>query len=351
MKKTNALLILLVLAINTFAQAPQKLSYQAVIRDNANALIANTTVGVKISIIQGTATGIILYSETHAISTNANGLVSLEIGNGTVVSGTFNSINWANGPFFVKTETDPTGGVNYVITGTSELLSVPFALYALNSGNSIAGPQGPAGPQGATGPQGPQGATGTQGATGAQGPQGATGPQGPAGPGGFTHYVGENYGGGIVFHVYKDAAGVERGLIVSLYNLATAQVWSNISQTAVGSATLGLSAWNGAANSNAIVSQSGQTSSAAQVCLNSTAEGYSDWYLGSTQEFGMLWNNLYTVNKALLLASGGSEINSISFWTSSETNSLVATEFDFKLGKIFETYKSNTRYVRAFRTF
>jgi uncharacterized protein (TIGR02145 family) len=179
-----------------FAQAPQKMSYQAVIRNSSNALVINTQVGMQISILQGSANGTAVYVETQTPSSNANGLVSLEVGNGTVVSGTFAAINWANGPYFIKTETDPAGGTNYAIVGTSQLLSVPYAMYAANSGSSIPGPQGPQGPQGLTGaagatgpqglagavgPQGPQGATGTQGTQGAQGPQGAAGPQGPAG--------------------------------------------------------------------------------------------------------------------------------------------------------------------------
>jgi hypothetical protein len=111
--------------------------------------------------------------------------VSIEIGGGNIVSGDFATINWANGPYFLKTETDPTGGTNYTINGTSQLLSVPYAMYAANSGSSIPGPQGPQGPvgnDGATGPQGPIGLTGPAGATGPQGPIGVTGPAGATGP-------------------------------------------------------------------------------------------------------------------------------------------------------------------------
>ena len=152
-----------------FAQAPQKMSYQAVIRDGSNALVQSQTVGMQISILQGSITGTAVYVETHSAVTNSNGLVSIEIGGGAVTSGSFATIDWANGPFFVKTETDPAGGTNYTITGTTQLLSVPYAMYAASSGSSIPGPQGPAG---ATGAQGPQGAAGNDGALGPQGPQG-----------------------------------------------------------------------------------------------------------------------------------------------------------------------------------
>lgn len=135
-----AKIILLLFAIcnlqHAFAQAPQKMSYQAVIRDASNVLIANTTVGIKISILQTTATGTAVFAETHTPTTNANGLATLEIGGGNTVSGNFSTINWANGPYFIKSETDPTGGTNYSIAGTSQLLSVPFALYAANSSSA-----------------------------------------------------------------------------------------------------------------------------------------------------------------------------------------------------------------------
>ena len=112
------------------AQAPEKMSYQAVIRNNSNALVSNANVGIKISILQGTATGTEVYTQTQTATTNVNGLVSLTIGEGGFVSGDFVAINWGNGPYFIKTETDPTGGTNYTITATTQLMSVPYALNA-----------------------------------------------------------------------------------------------------------------------------------------------------------------------------------------------------------------------------
>ena len=115
----------------SFAQAPQKMSYQAVIRDASNNLVASKTVGMKISILQASATGNAVYTETLTPTTNANGLVAIEIGNATG----FSSIDWSTATYFIKTETDPTGGTNYTITGTSQLLSVPYALYAKTAGS------------------------------------------------------------------------------------------------------------------------------------------------------------------------------------------------------------------------
>ena len=134
MKKIFTLLLAFAFTTITFSQAPQKMSYQAVIRNAGNALVANNAVGMKISILQGSATGSTVYVETQNPTTNSNGLATLQIGGGAAVSGSFASIDWSKGPFFIKTETDPTGGTNYTITGTSQLLSVPYALYAGKSG-------------------------------------------------------------------------------------------------------------------------------------------------------------------------------------------------------------------------
>lgn len=180
MKNIKKLIVATSLFIGSlaFAQAPEKMSYQAVVRNTTNNLVTNQPVGMQISILQGSATGTAVYVETQTPTSNANGLVSLEIGGGSVVSGNMATINWANGPYFIKTETDPTGGSSYTITGTSQLLSTPYALYAKTSGSSIPGPAGPMGPQGPAGVNGLDGATGPMGP---QGPAGLTGPQGPAG--------------------------------------------------------------------------------------------------------------------------------------------------------------------------
>ena len=161
----------IVLTVTTTTQVPEKMSYQAVVRNTTNNLVTNQPVGMQISILQGSSTGTAVYVETQTPTSNANGLVSLEIGGGTVVSGNMATINWANGPYFIKTETDPSGGSSYTITGTSQLLIAPYALYAKTSGSSIPGPAGPMGPQGLTGPQG---SAGTPGANGQGVPVGGT---------------------------------------------------------------------------------------------------------------------------------------------------------------------------------
>ena len=138
MKKRILLTIIAATAYltNVKAQSPNLFSYQAVIRDGGGALVINSNIGIELKIRQGSSGGTVVYSETQKISSNANGLVSAQIGNGTVVSGSFSSIDWSKGPYFLEANSDPTGGTNYTIKGTTQLLSVPYALYATKSGNA-----------------------------------------------------------------------------------------------------------------------------------------------------------------------------------------------------------------------
>jgi uncharacterized protein (TIGR02145 family) len=139
MKILYPLLIMLIIIADTFAQPPEKMSYQAVIRNSNDQLVTNQVVGMQISILQGSAAGIPVYVETQSPTTNANGLISIEIGGGTVVSGDFSGIDWTDGTYFIKSETDPTGGDNYTIAGMSQLLSVPYALHAKTAENAFSG--------------------------------------------------------------------------------------------------------------------------------------------------------------------------------------------------------------------
>ena len=214
----------------SYAQAPDGINYQAVIRNFSNTLVANTTIAIRIQIKQTSASGTIVFQERHSVTTSPLGVVNLVIGQGTLLGGNFSTINWATGPYFVSLGVSFTNGSTYLDYGSQQLMSVPYALYAKNAGNQLNqwryGTTVPAaalgtlgdfylnmtdgnvyyktnpttwlltgnitGPAGAAGPIGPQGATGTQGATGSQGltgpagPQGSTGPTGPQGATGAT---------------------------------------------------------------------------------------------------------------------------------------------------------------------
>lgn len=138
MKNLNFLIIVLLLGVAVSAQSPQSFRYQAVARDNSGNVLANQNVSFRISILSDSVSGTAAYSETHTgLSTNAFGLVELEIGKGTPVMGAFSSIDWGSSSFFVKNEMDPAGGSAYQVLSTSQLLSVPYALYSQKAGNGF----------------------------------------------------------------------------------------------------------------------------------------------------------------------------------------------------------------------
>nr|MBC8474168.1 DUF1566 domain-containing protein [Cryomorphaceae bacterium] len=276
-----------------------KMSYQAIVRDGSNALVTSTTVGMQISILQTTATGTAVYVETQTPTTNANGLVSLEIGTGTVVSGDFTTIDWSNDSYFIKTETDPTGGTSYTITGTSQLLSVPYALHA-KTAESITG--------------------------------------------GITHYVGELFGGGIVVAVWKES-GVEKGLIASLTDVSASAQYSSITGTLIGATAQ--SPIDGQANTTAIVAQ-GDVSGAAYLCANYTSGGFSDWYLPAAWELNQCYNAAFVVN-TILGATNGFQF--AYYWSSTENNNNGAWYQDFNGGGASNDGKDGNFRVRAVRRF
>ncbi|MCE2789868.1 MAG: collagen-like protein, partial [Saprospiraceae bacterium] len=145
------------------AQAPQKMTYQAVVRNAAGDLVKNTSVGMRTTIHKGAENGPEVYKEIYNPNptTNANGLVTVQVGGGIAITGSMAAIDWSAGSYFIRTETDPSGGTNYTVSGASQLLSVPYALYADKAASGTPGPQGPQGPAGPQGPQGPKGDPGS----------------------------------------------------------------------------------------------------------------------------------------------------------------------------------------------
>jgi hypothetical protein len=188
-------------ALNVLAQVPQGINYQAVIRNSNGTTVNNTTVGLRMRIIQGSAAGTPVYAESFTETTTNIGLVNVVLGQGAVIAGSFSTIDWGAGPYFLEIASDPTGGTNYTVMGTQQMMSVPFALYAENSGTP--GPQGATGPQGE---QGPIGLTGLQGPAGEAGPQGPQGVPGPAGTNGIGITSTINNGNGTYTFNYSDGS-------------------------------------------------------------------------------------------------------------------------------------------------
>ena len=137
MKKAILLWITLTCSIIIIAQAPRSFRYQTVVRNSAGELLADKSVGIKISILQNSPTGMIVFSETFSLITNSVGLINLSVGKGLVLSGSLDGIDWGNGEYFMRIDVDSEGGNNYEFMGTSQLLSVPYALYAETAGDGI----------------------------------------------------------------------------------------------------------------------------------------------------------------------------------------------------------------------
>jgi len=361
-------IVFLVLSISTtlLAQAPSRMSYQAIIRSSTNELIINRVVGMKISILHGSSTGTAVYMETQTPTTNANGLVSIEIGG---ASG-FESIDWADGTYFIKTESDPSGGVNYTITHTSQLLSVPYALFAENSANGMTvddvlklasieegaevnvnadwnatsgdalilnKPEGISGDGSETvviaGTNIVVTGTGTY-----------TNPYIINSTATTSHYIGELFQGGIIVSVWK-TGGIEHGLIASLTDISLPAIWSNVTEL------VGISAqspFDGQLNTNAIIAQSGHTTSAAKLCNDYVSDGYSDWYLPALWELHQCYNAAYIVN-TILGARNGFQFSY--YWSSTESYDNYAGFHYFDYGTTYFDYKSSANSVRAVRKF
>ena len=177
---------------------------------------------------------------------------------------------------------------------------------------------------------------------------------------GFTHFVGEVFGGGVVFHVYRGADGLEHGLIVSLADLSTGMAWTNLFVIGIGENAQ--SSWNGQANSEAIVNQAGHNQSAAQLCFDyESTDGFDDWYLPSIDELTLLFNTRFDVNRVLnmvgeefAMLDETQDFNYLHYWSSTEINNNEAWRFSFTPGaNDFSHFaqKSSINNVRAIRSF
>jgi hypothetical protein len=315
MKFKFVFLSLLLLAQFVAAQVPQGIPYQAAARNANGQPLVNTNVQVRFSIIDSISTGAIVYQETHSLTTNNTGIFNANIGMGTSVSGTFNTINWGKNSKFMQVELDPTGaGSTYLDLGTQQMLSVPYALYAAQSGSML----------------------------GAQTSSGA-----------FSHYIGEVWGGGVIYDLYKGSDGQEHGYIVSLYNLSTGVEWSNITSSYIGASAQSLT--DGLSNSNAIVSQVGHTNSAAKLCLDYVYNGYNDWYLPASEELIILSHSTVTINRALSIVGGN--LLSDTYWSSTEyvyaspAVKIVGLYSGASVNYTVKNYSWSVYPVRAIRTF
>jgi hypothetical protein len=355
MKRVFTILVAVLLTACQFAQSPQKMSYQAVIRDATNHLVT-TQVGMQISILQGSESGTPVYVETQTPTPNINGLVTIEIGTGTTTDD-FSAINWANGPYFIKTETDPLGGTTYNITGTNQLLSVPYALHAKTvtsyseidpvytsshavniTTTDIANLDNLSGVN--TGDQDGSETKVTAGTNVIITGNGTTiSPYVVNATSGSTHAIGDTYKGGKIF--WLDASG-QHGLIAATSDQSAGIQWSNGSFTTTNAVRDGYYA--GMYNTERIIANQGVGSYAAQLCSNYKGDEYGDWYLPSKYELNLLYTQKTIV--------GG--FASSFYWSSTESTSNSSAwlqDFNDGLQHDVAFLKESTLYVRAIRAF
>lgn len=317
MRKLFTVLAAVLLTASVFAQSPEKMSYQAVIRNSSDLLVTDQLVGMQISILQGSASGTAVYVETQEPITNANGLVSIEIGDGTIVGGDFTTIDWANGPYFIKTETDPTGGTSYTITGTSQLLSVPYALHAKTAENFT-------GTITETDPvfgawDKSTGISITESQISDLGNYIET----ETDPTVTIYSVGDFAHGGIVFWV--DETG-QHGLVCAKEDQSTGVRW--YAGTYGNTQAKGDGPYAGEANTSIIIAaqvaigDDGSTY-AARICnelkITESGKTYGDWYLPSKDELKLMYQNKGTID-ATATSNGGSGFASAYYWSSNDND-------------------------------
>lgn len=320
MKKTSLLILacLVLLGINTWAQAPQSFNYQGVARDLSGNILVSQNVSLRITILSGNPTGTSEYSESHSLTTNAFGIFNTAIGSGTLISGNFANINWGGNTHYIKVELDPNGGNSFTEMGTTQLLSVPYALYAETSGTGgPTGPTGPTGNDGSVGPTGADGSTGPTGLTGATGSDGATGPTGPTGP------TGTGGSGGNTLDQAYNQGGSGAGRVITAnsgeveINTSTANgVALRVAQTASGTAVLANNTSTSSTYSTIQASTASSSNQVSAIVGNTTGAAYA--ISGQVQSTATAFAGVYGSN---LRTNGGLGVEGIGFnGTAGETN-------------------------------
>ncbi|PQJ79566.1 Lcl domain-containing protein [Polaribacter porphyrae] len=322
MKKIT-LLLFLGIGLVMYGQTPEKISFQAVVRNADQNIVGNKAVGFKLSILSTSVSGTVIYSETHTPTTNINGLVSLEIGTGSVVMGNFSTIDWGANTYYVKTEIDLDGGTNYTISGTSQLLSVPYALHAKKAENVFSGNYDDLTNK-------------------------------PKSNAIKTYKVGDFAHGGVVFWVDETE---QHGLVCSKINQSNATKW--FAGTFGNTHAKGNGLFSGKANNSIIIATHASIGDddnlyAARLCneleITENSIMYGDWYLPSKYELNLIFQNLSAIN-ATAITNGGEAFTNDVYWSSTEETSSRVWVLNFANGQESTVLKNISNRVRAIRSF
>ncbi|MDB4583650.1 DUF1566 domain-containing protein [Draconibacterium sp.] len=406
MKYLVTFLVFATFVAKLWAQSPDQMSYQAIIRDADNHLVQDANVTMQISILEGSVSGTAAYTETHDATTNSNGLVTVQIGTGTTTQD-FSAIDWAAGTFFIKTETDPAGGTDYTIISTSQLLSVPYALHA-RTADSISGDFAAADITAAdieslsnlTGiNSGDQSISRTglivtltnggnykdsvntqtladviiEGNLAGGQIKNVTDPT-EAQDAATKAYVdalegritalesrisaleppaeGDYREGGVVFYIFQEGdagyvSGEYHGLICATTDQSNA-VWG-CSGTEIGNTETAIG--SGAQNTIEIETNCTTAGTSADICANLTLNNEDDWYLPSKDELNKMYENKTTIDNTAALNGGTAFHITEYYWSSSESNGTQAWVQVIGSGEQFQIPKTLTGKVRAIRTF
>jgi hypothetical protein len=366
--------VLLISTQGVWAQlAPFAIPYQAVVRNANGELVKNAEVFIRISILKNAPQGQINYVETQRPTTNANGLLSIQIGQGTAEVGALSSISWQDGVYFVRTQVDPSGGNSPTLDQTTQLMSVPFSFHA-NTANQITGTLNENDPlfsawNRSTGilinesqisdlknylltESDPVFSNSLAAGISPADTSRWNGKQNrlQAGQGiriegntisassttsNLDFYLGQDTLGGIVFYLYQDEKGRTRGMVVS-------KMEGNERLQSPASFTGGNRTWDGEYNTNLLVD------SPAKEWAENLGEG---WYIPSVDEMGILWRARFHVNKKLNDLELPLLSTTALYWTSTESSGTNAYQYSFGAGGLSTTGKANALPIRAIKAF
>jgi hypothetical protein len=339
MKKILLTILAITGSLYLYAQAPEGFSYHAIVRDASGNAIVDQTVSFRFGILSGSETGSLVYGERHVVITDLVGSVSLVIGKGTDKTGDFSAINWGADSYFLKIGLDNSGGTSYVDMGTTQLLSVPYALFSKTAGNGFSGSYNDLTNKPVTDGSETRIIVGNSLKI-----EGAGTVLNPYILNAKPHFIGEIYGGGVVFYVYDNK---QHGLIAAVKDQDSAIEWYNGTKRYTNTAGDGINA--GEMNTALIIAM--QTNDnpmgnfAAKVCADYSVTvnnlTYGDWYLPSKFELALMYQQKDAI--------GGFE--SDYYWSSTEFSSVTAWSMSFTDGAQFNLNKSLPYGVRAIRSF